>query len=159
MRLTTQQLKGMRDGKPKRKKWQAPILTPDGRILSDGTLVLTMMLTPSKNQEPSNRYARQNIHDAAMRDAYSAWLFAQRPKFKSVEITPKFYVWALRDEDNNNSLGIKGAIDGLKGNLMPDDSPKYMKLMPAEQVVDRKNQRLELWITAQLSQETPGATC
>ena len=68
------------------------------------------------------------------------------PRFDAATITFRFCVWNLRDADNGNGVGIKGVIDGLKGNLMPDDSPKYLELAPDVCEVERGRQRLELHI-------------
>lgn len=63
-----------------------------------------------------------------------------------VTITPKLYVWNLRDDDNATA-SLKWAIDWLVDRqIILDDHPSVVRLERCEQVVDRKNQRLELEI-------------
>lgn len=111
-----------------------------------GEVVLRLPLPPSMNDEPRNPHARDRFKNKWSEIAYEAWLEAQMPKFDRVLVRACFYVWNYRDEDNSQGLAFKGIIDGLKGHLMPDDSPRYMRLMPDCQAIDRKNQRLELRI-------------
>ena len=111
------------------------------------TVTLVMDLPPSKNSEPNSHWrSRQKCKERWAVHGWCAWVTTKdRPKFKKVSITPHFYVWALRDEDNLFGLAFKGIIDGLKGNLMPDDKPEHMTLEKPVQVVDRQHQRLELF--------------
>lgn len=118
----------------------------DGKVLPDGAVWLRVPLPPSKNREPSHWTRQRKVKHEWKMYAYQAWLLAGRPRLlgSKVRVTLRFYCYRLRDEDNNNSLGVKGAIDGLKGSLFTDDSPRFMELAPIEAAVDRKNQRLEI---------------
>lgn len=109
-------------------------------------IVMILPLSPSKNQESWDAKARRAIKHTFARHAYDAWLCSGRPHYERVRITPVYYVWNLRDEDNYNGIAFKGVLDGLKGWLMPDDSPRYLDLQPEECLVDRKCMRLELHI-------------
>lgn len=119
----------------------------DGKRVNDNYVVLTVPLTHSKNREGSGHWAGgYKIKKEYAKYAYEAWLCAGMPKFDAANVFPIFYVWSLRDEDNSNGVGFKGVIDGLKGHMIPDDSPKYLTLGLAMQQLDRKNMRLELHI-------------
>lgn len=119
-----------------------------GIVLEPGYVLLVLPLPPSKNREPSHRWARYRLKQEWEQFSYQAWLAAGMPRFDAVEITPRFCVWRLRDADNNNSLAFKGIIDGLKGRLVPDDSIQFLALAPDVCEVDRNAQRLELHIRA-----------
>jgi hypothetical protein len=110
-------------------------------------LILTLPLPPSKNDEKKVHWAaKQRNRTRWQTEAMVAWANAGRVKFSSCSITPVFYVWGIRDDDNCASLAFKAILDGLKGRLVPDDSPKYLALQRPEQHIDRKNPRLELHI-------------
>lgn len=118
----------------------------EGRRIDDRTFVLMLPLPPTKNDEPANKWSRRDMKNLWAQYAYHCWLAAGKPRFNRVETEFRFFVHNLRDGDNSNSLAVKGILDGLKGNLMPDDSPKYLKILSEIQTVDRDNQRLEVHI-------------
>jgi hypothetical protein len=109
-------------------------------------VILTLPLPPSKNRDRAHRYSQRDSKRLYGRFAWEAWLAAGMPKFKAVTITPRFYCWSVRDHDNCIGQAFKGVLDGLKGHLVPDDSPTYLTLGAAECFVDRGRQRLELHI-------------
>jgi hypothetical protein len=111
-------------------------------------LILTLPLPPSKNSEKAMHYRkRDRERDRWKLEAVVAWSNAGRVKMSACTIIPVFYVRNIRDDDNCSSLATKAIQDGLKGRLVPDDSPKYLALGRPEQHIDRKNPRLELRIT------------
>ena len=112
-------------------------------------LILVLPLPPSLNQEKAQHWATKR-HERRywIYYAWATWCEAGYPKFEAVEVTPHFYVRNLRDEDNNGTRAMKAIIDGLKGHLIPDDSPKHLRLARGEQHIDRRNPRLELHIKA-----------
>jgi len=112
-------------------------------------LILVLPLPVSLNQEREQHWFPQAERRSYwMENAWAAWCQAGYARFEAVEITPHFYVWNLRDEDNLSTRAMKAIIDGLKGHLIPDDSPKHLRLNRAEQHMDRKRPRLELHIKA-----------
>jgi hypothetical protein len=132
---------------PLKVKYSQPV---KGVRVDDYNIIITLPLTPSINREPSNRFAKQNLKNLFKQHAYECWQEAGRPKFGRVTITPVFYVKKLRDEGNEISLGMKGAIDGLqRGNMIVDDSPEYMTLAKSIQNKVTKGElpRVELHIT------------
>ena len=128
----------------KGKEIKPPIL--DGRVVEPGYVILTLPITPSKNREPQCWQPRMVLKRVWAKNSYDAWLCAGRPKFEAVTILSVFYCWSERDHDNCIGMAFKGVLDGLKGNLVPDDSPEYLKLLAPECRIDRKRQRLELHI-------------
>ncbi len=54
---------------------------------------------------------------------------------------------SMRDDDNCISESYKGLQDGLKNNLVPDDSHAHIRLHGPEIHTDPANKRLELHIT------------
>jgi len=121
----------------------------EGRIVQPGYVVLTVPLPPSRNREPSNMWALAKLKKQFLEYAWQAWALAGCPRFESVRIEARFYLWNPRDADNSNGIAYKGVLDGLKGHLMPDDDPKHLALDPPIYTVDRKGMRLELHIRAQ----------
>jgi len=114
--------------------------------LEPGYVVLGLPLPPSKNREPSNRWARRKLKKEFEKSAYDAWCAAGMPRFESIVIVPRFCCWGERDQDNHNGVAFKGILDGLKGHLVPDDAPRYLELCEPECEIDRGLQRLELHI-------------
>jgi hypothetical protein len=148
MRISKSQYAGLLAGRgEKRSRRSKPAeVELGGVVMEPGYLLLVVPLPPSKNREPSNRWARQTLKKQFEKRSYDAWLLAGMPRFEAVTITLRFCVWNLRDADNGNGLGIKGIIDGLKGHLIPDDAPKFLELASDVCEVDRGCQRLELHI-------------
>lgn len=63
-----------------------------------------------------------------------------------VVIKPTLYVWALNDHDNAVAR-LKPLLDWLQGHgYIANDSPKHCKLEMPDQIVDRKNPRIEIEI-------------
>ncbi len=138
--------------KPKRKPWSIGTQEPDGEWQLDGCRLI-LPLTPSKNAEPANKWSRRDFKEYWEKMAYCAWFKARKPQYDRVSIELHYYVVRERDMDNNNSLALKGIIDGLVGSMIPDDNPRVLTLLPATQhKVKRAEQRLEMIVRRQTSQ-------
>ncbi|MCE5200547.1 MAG: hypothetical protein ABFD54_14970 [Armatimonadota bacterium] len=131
-----------RKGAQRRRNY--PTTSIDGRITKEGC-VLLLPLPPSKNDESKDINALDKLKQYWEELSWHAWLAAGRPRFKQVTVQPIFYVIQERDYDNCMSTSYKGLQDGLKGKLVPDDSPQYLQLLKIKQVkVPRGEERLEL---------------
>lgn len=109
---------------------------------------------------PPNRANQRKHWKAALREKKNYWdqlnvLAVTRQLPQPPERAPHFvriestlYVWAMMDVDN--SFGrLKYVLDWLKGwGYIADDSPKHLALDTPKQIIDRKNQRLEIEIRA-----------
>lgn len=75
----------------------------------------------------------------------------KRPKWPLLraDINATFYVWNLMDEGDNMRTRLKWPLDWLvwRG-YIEDDSPRTLTWGPVSQVIDRKNQRIEVELEA-----------
>ncbi len=113
--------------------------TPEGCILK-------LPLPPSKNDEPKHPMQIHSLRNHWRGLAWCAWIAAGRPRFTAVEIQPVFYVVQVRDDDNQTGQAFKGLQDGLVGNMVVDDNPKYLHLLDVRTQIDRTRPRLELHV-------------
>lgn len=78
-----------------------------------------------------------------------AWHQSGRPRFERAAVTVRLYFArnAHRDRDNfTGASGMKGCLDGLKGNAFPDDADGVIDLRPVELLVDKFRPRVEVLI-------------
>lgn len=123
---------------------------------------LTLELPPSPNALPRNHMARHRQKNEYRRTVWMQALEQTRP-FRDppahVEVSPIFFVYNKRDEDNL-AASLKWVLDALKqdqrGKLdwrqgvadrcgyFVDDDPKHLTLGKLRQSIDRDRPRLEL---------------
>jgi len=112
-------------------------------------LILRLPLPPSRNREGSRHWAvGARLHNTWAETAFATWAAAGRKQFAAVKVEPHFYLGRIRDDDNAiGGMAFKGILDGLKGNLVPDDDPSHLALLPVRQeIVPERSRRLELWV-------------
>lgn len=70
--------------------------------------------------------------------AYAAWCNAGYPVFR-VPVVIQFTLCRVRAVDPDNALsGLQSVVNGLKGNLFPDDSPRWVQYAPVEQITGKE---------------------
>ena len=125
---------------------------------------LVLPLPIAVNKWPSHPFARHRVKRKYQREAWFAACAQHRPLRtppSKVRVSATLYVWNLRDEEG--AVGsLKWALDALRQEqqgseewrygvadqcgYFVDDNPAHLTLGTVEQVIDRKNMRLELTV-------------